>query len=232
MNKRKVITSCVEVFRVKGETLKIAFNNFKQEHSFDYHHLVVADELTREEIASGGIYLMLFPQYMNNTLSENAIVGCLYNHKPVLKDPSRIVKHNVINRGTKKWLTINNYITDSGEIVGYDSETKDKVMERCESLAIEHSKTINAVLGKKLEEGEGILFISEYIPEDCVDDSNVYIFWMLNTFVEEVDEDTLIEENTSIDEVGQLSIKDDMFTYVGRSIIAPIKDEETENKDK
>jgi hypothetical protein len=228
MSKRKVITSRVEVFRVKGETIEIAFNNFKHEHSLDDHHLTIIDKLSKESIAAGGIYLKgreLYPQYMKNEISEYTIFGCLYNHRPVLKDESRIIKHNVINRGTKKWITINNYVTDSGEILEYDSETKDKVALRAEELSLEHSKTVNAVLGKKLEEGDGILFIAEYIPSDCVDDTNVYIFWMIVTEISEIEEDDLIKEHTEMDEVGQLSIKDDIYTFVGRSVITPTEDE-------
>jgi hypothetical protein len=224
MSKRKVITARVAVFRVKGETIEIAFNNFKHEHSLDDYHLTIIDKLSKESIAAGGIYLKgreLYPQYVGNKISEHTIFGCLYNHKPVLKDESRIIKHNVINRGTKKWITVNNYVTDSGEVLEHDTETKEAVKVRAVELSLEHSKTVNAVLGKKLEDGEGILFISEYIPSDCVDDSNVYIFWMLITEVNEVEEDDLIAETTEVDEVGQLSIKDDIHTYVGRSIITP-----------
>lgn len=228
MSKRKVITSRVEVFRVKGENIDIAFNNFKQEHSLDNHHITIMDDMSKENIAAGGIYLKgreLYPQYVNNTISEYTIFGCLYNHKPILRDESRIIKHNVVNRGTKKWVTVNNYVTDSGEVLEHDTETKDLVKIRAVELSMEHSKTVNAVLGKKLEDGDGILFISEYIPSDCVDDTNVYIFWMLVTEVNEVEEDELIAEHTDIDEVKQLSIKDDIYTYVGRSIIAPVLDE-------
>lgn len=228
MSKRKVITSRVEVFRVKGENLDIAFNNFKQEHSLDNHHLTIIDDMSKENIAAGGIYLKgreLYPQYVNNIISEYTIFGCLYNHKPILRDESRIIKHNVVNRGTKKWVTVNNYVTDSGEVLEHDTETKDKVKVRAIELSMEHSKTVNAVLGKKLDDGDGILFISEYIPSDCVDDSNVYIFWMLVTEINEVEEDDLISEHTEIDEVNQLSIKDDIHTYVGRSIIVPVLDE-------
>lgn len=228
MSKRKVITSRVEVFRVKGENIDIAFNNFKQEHSLDNHHITIMDDMSKENIAAGGIYLKgreLYPQYVNNTISEYTIFGCLYNHKPILRDESRIIKHNVVNRGTKKWVTVNNYVTDSGEVLEHDTETKDLVKIRAVELSMEHSKTVNAVLGKKLEDGDGILFISEYIPSDCVDDTNVYIFWMLVTEINEVEEDELIAEHTDIDEVKQLSIKDDIYTYVGRSIIAPVLDE-------
>jgi len=224
MSKKKVITSRVEVFRVKGETIQIAFNNFKHEHGLDDHHLTVIDRLSKESIAAGGIYLKgreLYPQYVGNKISEYTIFGSLYNHKPVLKDESRVIKHNVINRGTKKWVTVNLYVTDSGEVLEHDTDNKEAVKVRAVELSLEHSKTVNAVLGKKLEDGEGILFISEYIPSDCVDDSNIYIFWMFVTTITEIEEEDLIDDHTEVDEKGQLSIKDDIHTYIGRSLILP-----------
>jgi hypothetical protein len=44
------------------------------------------------------------------------------------------------------------------------------------------------------------------------------VFWVFNTKVEEQDEDELADENES-SVVGQLSIKEDLFGFVGRSLI-------------
>jgi hypothetical protein len=46
MATKKVTTASVE-FKVKGETMKIAFNNLKQEKGFDNHHLEIEDEVTK-----------------------------------------------------------------------------------------------------------------------------------------------------------------------------------------
>lgn len=203
MAKRKVITSSVEVFRVKGESIEIAFNNLKQEHGYDNYHLSVIDELSKDDIVTGGIYRKsreLYPQYINNKISEHSIFGALYNHKPVIKDASRIVKHNVVNKGTKKWVTVNNYVTDTGEKLEHDTSTKAECMVRAHDLALERNRTINVVVGKELEGGEGILYIAEYIPLDEVDDSNVYVFWKFNTVVTEVEEDDLLDQHTEVND--------------------------------
>lgn len=222
MGKVKVVTSSVEVFRVKGETIDIAFNNFKQERSLDNHHLTLADSLDKDEIINGGIFKRgrkLYTQFLNNKISEYSVYGCLYNHKPIIKDESRLVKHNIVNKGTKKWITVNKYIFDSGEVLEHDTGTKGEAMVRADELSLEHNRTITVMAGKELENGEGILYISEYIPLEQVDDTNIYVFWIYVTTVKELEEDELIDSNTKTDEVGQLSIKDELNDFVGRSII-------------
>jgi hypothetical protein len=70
MATKKVTTASVEVFKVKGETMKIAFNNLKQEKGFDNHHLEIEDDelLNQGNICNG--YLQkskdLYPEYINN----------------------------------------------------------------------------------------------------------------------------------------------------------------------
>jgi hypothetical protein len=35
----------------------------------------------------------------------------------------------------------------------------------------------------------GVIAIAEFIPLECADDTNIYVFWVFNTKVEEQDED-------------------------------------------
>jgi hypothetical protein len=221
---RKKTTSSVEVFKVKGETMAIAFKNLKQEHSFDNHFLEIEKEeqLNLEQISNAAIYLRskeLHSKYINNIISEYAIRGALYNVKPKLRDNSRIVMHNVINRGTKQWETVNSYRTDTNVTLEEDTETKDIAMARAKELALEKNMTINVVVSKRLVDMDGILAVAEFLPYENMDDSNVYVFWVFTTKVESITEDELYAEETSIDSHGQLSLKEELYSYYGRPII-------------
>jgi hypothetical protein len=224
MATRKVTTSYVEVYKVKGETMKIAFNNLKQEKGLDHHHLDIEESTTLDQknISNGEIYKnskKLYGQYVNNTLSEYTVKGALYNLKPNLKDETRIVMHNIVIKGTKQWETVNSYRTDTGEVLTEDVGTKEAALVAARELAIERNKTINVVVSKRLVGMDGILAVAEFIPIECTDDSNIYVFWVFTTKVVDADEDELAEEHTEVDSVGQLSIKEDLFSYVGRSIV-------------
>jgi hypothetical protein len=36
---------------------------------------------------------------------------------------------------------------------------------------------------------DGVIAIAEFIPLECADDTNIYVFWVFQTKVEEQDED-------------------------------------------
>jgi hypothetical protein len=224
MANRKVTTSSVEVFKVKGETMEIAFKNFKQSNSLDHYNLEPEkeQELKIENISNGEILKhskKLYGLFINNKLSEYTVKGALYNHKPIIKDSSRVILHNVINRGTKQWETVNSYRYDTNEIVFEDTGTKAEALEKAGELALEKNKTINVVVSKRLVGINGVLGIAEFIALDHVDDVNVYVFWKFNTKIETVDEDELIDGTMVIDAAGQLSIKDTLYDYIGREIL-------------
>jgi hypothetical protein len=224
MATKKVTTSSVEVYKVKGETMKIAFNNLKQEKGFDNHHLEVENDvnLDLENISNGAIYKksrVLYSEYLNNRLSEYTIKGALYNLKPKLKDESRLVMHNIVIKGTKQWETVNSFRTDSGEEICADVSTKEEAVAKARELALEMNKTINVVVSKRLVDMDGVIAIAEFIPIECTDDTNIYVFWVYTTKVEEQDEDELADDHTEQNEVGQLCLKEDLFGYVGRSLI-------------
>jgi hypothetical protein len=148
----KKTTASVEVFKVKGETMKIAFNNLKQEKGFDNHHLEIEDDelLNQGNICNGAIYKNL-KIYILNTLttsSEYTIKGALYNLKPKLKDESRLLMHNIVIKGTKQWETINSFRTDNGETVFEDASTKEDAIAKARELALERNATINVVVSK------------------------------------------------------------------------------------
>lgn len=220
----KVTTSSVDVYKVKGETMDIAFNNLKQEHSFDNYNLEVSSTLSVEDINNGKIYKesqRLYREYLNNRLSEFTIFGSLYNKRPVINDPSRVLTHNIVTKGTKVWETVNSYRTDSGAILDEDTGTKAEALVAAKALAQENNLTVNIIVSKRLVDMDGILGIAEFMPLDCIDDTNIYVFWKYETKVEEVDEEELADENTEIldSETQQYSIKEDLFGYIGRSII-------------
>ena len=222
MSNNKIITSSVEVFKVKGETMDIAFHNLKMEHKLDnYSFQPVSSDFTDEGINNGKILKhsqYLYSQYLNNKVSEYTIFGALYNKKPIIRDDSRISMHNIVNKGTKKWETINSYRFDSGEAIFEDTETKANALDKARELALEHNKTINIVVSKRLVDMDGILGIAEFIPFDNIDETNIYIFWVYVTTIEEKTDDELFEENTEVDE-GQYSIKEDLVSFYGRAII-------------
>lgn len=237
MGLKKVTTSSVEVYKVKGETMKIAFNNLKQEHGFDNHHVEMCDEdmLSPANIRNGSIYNKsknLLPKYVNNEISEYTIFGALYNMKPVLKDESRLLLHNIVIKGTKQWETYNSFRLDSGVEVLGEVSTKESAIDKAKELALEYNKTINVVVSKRLVDMDGIVAIAEFMPYTCVDDTNIYVFWVYAVKVEEVEEDDLISSSTEKDEFGQISIKEDLYGFVGRSMItdaAPRVEAETED---
>ena len=217
MSKRKLVTSKVEVYYVKGETIGIAFKNLNTEHGLDNYYLHHKEEtLTTEEINTGKILTIskrLFGEYFNNTLSEFAVIGALFNKKPILKDASRIVSHNIVIKGTKQWVTTNSFVTDGGEVIKQEAGTKEDAKNIATELSLRFNRTIHVVATKALQDSDGIIYISEFIPADFVDDTNVYVFWKYTTSITEVNEDDLIEENTEVDKYGQLSIKDTNYEY-------------------
>jgi len=219
----KLTISSVDVYKVKGETMEIAFNNLKQEHNLDNYNLEVHPVLSEEDINNGKIYKesqRLYREYLNNRLSEFKVFGALYNKKPIIPDPSRVITHNIVTKGTKLWETVNSYRTDSGEILEEDTGTKAEALVRAHLIAVEHNKTVNIVVSKRLVDMDGILGIAEFIPLDCIDDSNIYVFWKFTTKVEEKEEEELIDENQEIDEeTKQYSIKEDLFSFVGRTVL-------------
>ena len=222
---KKVTTSYVEVYKVKGETMKIAFNNLKQEKGFDNHHLEIEtdDKLSPENIKNGAIYkhsAKLHHQYINNHLSEYTVRGALYNLKPVIKDDSRILMHNIVIKGTKQWETVNSFRTDTGEVLREEVSTKEEALVMAKELALERNTTVNVVVSKRLVDIDGVIAIAEFIPFTNIDDTNIYVFWVFSTKTVEQEEDELIEENTTeADSFGQLSIKEDLYGYVSRQLI-------------
>jgi len=223
MANNKITTSFVEVFKVKGETMDIAFHNLKMENSFDNYNMeTVSSEFNEKAINNGKILKhsqYLYNRYINNAVSEYTIFGTLYNKKPIIKDETRVVMHNIIIKGTKKWETINTYRFDSGESVFEDTVTKADALEKATELALEYNKTINIVVSKRLIDMDGILGIAEFYPFENVDDTNVYIFWKFGTKVEEKTDDELIDDNTAIEKNQQLSLKEDLFSFYGRQLI-------------
>ena len=224
MGLKKVTTSSVEVYKVKGETMKIAFNTLKQEHGFDNHHVEMCndDMLSPENIKNGAIYKkskLLLSKYVNNEISEYTVFGALYNMKPILKDESRLLLHNIVIKGTKQWETYNSFRLDSGVEVLGEVSTKENAIDKAKELALEYNKTINVVVSKRLVDMDGVIAIAEFMPYTCVDDTNIYVFWVYTVKVEEIEEDNLIEMNTEVDSHGQLSIKEELYGFVGRSII-------------
>lgn len=218
----KLTISSVDVYKVRGETVEIAFNNLKQEHTLDNCNLEIHPSLSEDDISNGKIYKeaqRLYREYLNNRLSEFKVFGALYNNKPIIADPSRVITHNIITKGTKQWETVNSYRTDSGAILDEDTGTKAEALVRAKEIAIENNKTVNIVVSKRLIDMDGILGIAEFLPLDCIDDSNIYVFWKFTTKVEEKEEEEIIDENQEIDEeTKQYSIKEDLFSYVGRAV--------------
>lgn len=223
MTKIKITTSFVEVFKVKGETMDIAFHNLKSENSFDNYNLqLVTSEFNTESIDNGKILKhsqFLYREYLNNKISEYTIFGALYNKKPIIKDGSKIITHNIISKGTKKWETINSYRFDNNEVIFENIGTKAESFEKAKELALENNKTVNIIVSKRLVDMDGILGIAEFIPFENIDDTNIYIFWKYGTKIEEKEEDDFIDENVEKDDIGQLSIKEDLFGFYGRQKI-------------
>ena len=220
----KKTTSSVDVYKVAGESIEIAFNNLKQSKKLNYHNLEVEDgvELSKDNISNGAIYKhsrALHRKYINNQISEMTVKGCLYNHKPILKDPTRLITHNIVSKGTKQWETVNSLRFDSGAEIEALVCTKEAAMSRAKELALEFNKTVHIVVSKRLLGGEGLIGIVEYVPYDNIDTTNTYVFWVYSTLIEEVEEEDIISENTEQDENGQLCIFEDLYSYKGREII-------------
>jgi len=222
MAKNKVTTSFVEVFKVKGESMNIAFHNLKIEESLDNYNLESVNSSFNDEAINNGKILkhskFLYRRYINNKISEFTVFGALYNKTPIIRDESRVLLHNIVSKGAKKWETINTYRFDSGGIIHEDTETKSNALAKAKELALEYNKTVNIVVSKRLVGMDGILGIAEFVPFDNVDDTNVYIFWKFGTTVEEKTDGELFDDN--VEEVnGQLTIKEDLLSYYGRQII-------------
>lgn len=220
---KKVTKSQVEVYKVKGENMNIAFKNLLQEIDSEDHFLTPMNtEMEEEGINNGEVYKTsekFYRKYSKNEMSEYQINGTLYNKKPIINDPTRVAMHNIVIKGTKKWETINSFRFDSGEIVEEAPSTKAEALERAATLAVEYNKTINIVVSKRLVGIDGIIGIAEFVPFDTVDDINIYIFWMYKTVIIEQTDEELYEENTEIEENGQMVLKEDLLGYVGRKII-------------
>jgi len=225
MAKNKITTSFVEVFKAKGETMEIAFKNLKMENNLDNYNLeVVSSEFSEEAINNGKIFKhsrFLYKQFLNGEVSEYTVFGALYNKKPIVKDPSRVIMHNIVTKGTKKWETVNSYRLDGGEILQEDTGTKAEAMDIAMELAIENNKTVNIVVSKRLVDMDGILGIAEFVPFDNIDKTNVYVFWVYGTKVEEEEEKTF-QDATEVDDAGQYSIKEDLFSFYSRKKIEKI----------
>jgi len=223
MATNKITTSFVEVFKVKGETMEIAFKNLKMEQGLDNSTMeIVSSEFNAEAIDNGKIFKHsqhLYREFINNKISEYTVFGALYNKKPVIKDGSRIIAHNIVIKGTKKWETVNSYRFDGGEIITEDTGTKAEALDVATMLALQYNKTVNIVVSKRLVDMDGILGIAEFVPFENVDDLNVYIFWVYGTKVEIKDEEEVFDEATEVDEIGQYSIKDELFSYYSRAKI-------------
>jgi hypothetical protein len=59
---------------------------------------------------------------------------------------------------------------------------------KARELALERNATINVVVSR-LVGIDGVIAIAEFIPLECADDTNIYVFWVFQTKVEEQDED-------------------------------------------
>jgi len=228
MKNNKITTSFVEVFKVKGETMEIAFKNLKMEQGLDNSSLeIVSSEFSEEAINNGKILKHshhLYREFINNKVSEYTVFGALYNKKPVIKDGSRIITHNIVSKGTKKWETVNSYRFDGGEIITEDTGTKAESLEVATMLALQYNKTVNIVVSKRLIDMDGILGIAEFVPFANVDDSNVYVFWVYGTKVEIKTDDEVFDDATELDEdTKQYSIKDELFSYYSRLEIEKIQ---------
>ena len=219
----KITTTSVEVYKVLGETMEIAFNNLKQSERMDNATLSqVTSEFGEDAINNGKIYKhaqYLHREYLNGRVSEFTVFGTLYNKKPIILDASRVVMQNIVIRGTKQWETVNSYRFDSGAVIEEDTNTKADALAKARELAIQYNKTVNIVVSKRLKDMDGILGIAEFMPLDCTDDANVYVFWAYCVEIEEKDESDSIEENVEQKKDGQLCIKEDLYGYVARQII-------------
>jgi hypothetical protein len=100
--------------------------------------------------------------------------------------------------------------TDNGETVFEDASTKEDAIAKARELALEKCYHQCCSI-KRLVGIDGVIAIAEFIPLECADDTNIYVFWVFQTKVEEQDEDELADAHTETDSYGQLSIKEDLF---------------------
>ena len=208
----------VDVFKVKGNSLKEAFNVLKVQQSFDDYYLTSIPEeqnltsFDKGEILKESKYLLR--KYVNNEISEYEIRGTLFNKKPIIADESHVLLHNIVIKGTKKWETINAYTTDGGTIVYEDTETKATALEKAKKLAVENNTTINIVVSKRLVDIDGVIGIAEFIPfENIEDENNIYIFWVYSVETESMTDDEAFKETVEVGENNQLVLKDDFVSY-------------------
>jgi hypothetical protein len=123
--------------------------------------------------------------------------------------------HNIVIKGTKQWETINSFRTD-GETVFEDASTKEDAIAKRE-LALEKCYHQCCSI-KRLVGIDGVIAIAEFIPLECADDTNIYVFWVFQTKVEEQDEDEL--QTHILKQIHTPTIKEDLFGFVGRSLIS------------
>lgn len=208
----------IEVFKVKGNSLKEAFNNLKIEQNLeDYYVTPIPEKYLPKSFTSGEILKkskQLLNKYIKGSISEHEIMATLYNNKPLIADESKIIMHNIVIKGTKRWETINAYTTDGDLVVASDTDTKADALEKAKELAIEHNTSINIVVSKRLVDIDGIIGIAEFVPfTNIEDDSNVYIFWLYNVTREDMTDDEAFEENVEVAENNQLVLKEDFLAY-------------------
>jgi len=221
-NKIKTAVSKVEVYKVLAPTMKEAFQRLSVQNKLDDYTMQRLPDYDAENVTHGFILKTsqkLHFKYLNNTLSEFSIFGGLYTNAPKITTDEKVVVQNIIAKGTKKWETINSYRTDSNEVVFEDVGTKAEALEKAKELAIEHGKTINATLSKRLVDHDGILGIAEFIPYENIDLENVYVFWKYGVEIVEILEEENIEEQTIKQEDGQIAIKDTLLSYYSRQRI-------------
>jgi len=208
----------IDVFKVKGNSLKEAFNILKIENSFgDYFLTALKKEQAPIEFDRGGILKeskRVLRKYINGDISEYEIRGMLFNNKPLVADEAKVLLHNIVIKGTKKWETINAYTTDGGNVIFIDTETKAAALEKAQELATENNTTINIVVSKRLVDINGVIGIAEFVPfSNILDKTNVYIFWVYSVSNEDVTDDEAFEENVEKKENGQLVLKEDFMSY-------------------
>jgi hypothetical protein len=91
--------------------------------------------------------------------------------------------HNIVIKGTKQWETINSFRTDNGETVFEDASTKEDAIAKARELALEKCYHQCCSI-KRLVGIDGVIAIAEFIPLECADDTNIYVFWVFQTKVE------------------------------------------------
>jgi hypothetical protein len=94
--------------------------------------------------------------------------------------------------------TINSFRTDNGETVFEDASTKEDAIAKARELALEKCYHQCCSI-KRLVGIDGVIAIAEFIPLECADDTNIYVFWVFQTKVEEQDEDELADAHTETD---------------------------------